>query len=150
MAQHLTIVCPHGRQIGTCRCPSPIKAVDVTDQCPFDCESTPEASTAETFEGGTGEIKTRDVSDFDRLTPRDALLEDLEEAWEDLNLVLARSENTELFGPLEEVLSGLMALAQVRLPSVDPKTRDGGRGTRLEGLSGRFSTHWGSVHRGED
>lgn len=149
MAQHLTIVCPHGRQIGTCRCPAPLKAVEVSEECPFDCAQASEASTVETFEDGAGEILNRDVTDFDRLTPREALLEDLEDAWVDLNRVLARSENTELFGPLEAVLNGLTALAQVRLPSVDPGTREGGRGTRREGLSGRFSEHWGTVPNGD-
>jgi len=156
MAQHLTIVCPHGRQIGTCRCPSPIKAVEVSTDCPFDCEAVPaesqssEPQKAQEEEDRPAEVLRRDVSNLHRMSPREALLEDLEDAWEDLNLVLARSENTELFGPLEEVLNGLTALAQVRLPAVDPGTRSGGRGTRREGLSGRFSEHWGTTQSNKD
>lgn len=38
MNDHETIVCEHGTQISTCRCPADNKIIMVTPNCPYGCE----------------------------------------------------------------------------------------------------------------
>jgi len=144
MAQHLTIVCPHGKQIGTCRCPAPIKAVEVSEDCPFGCEVA--TSDAQSVEGAVSEGS----ANLPGVDPRDARsrekrIEDLMESWSWLNRYLGSTEDAAFMGPLEAVLDELSALAGVRLPAIDPRSRAEIRGTTQDALRGRYRDQWSTV-----
>lgn len=127
MAKHTTTVCPHGRQIRTCECPSPLKAVVIQGVCPLDCIERPES------EPSLG------LPVEERAKSRSELLEGLKSDWILLNDYLATSEDTEIFEPLEQVLDTLCELAGIRLDSIDPQTRKAVDGRIEEALRGGYA-----------
>lgn len=127
MAKHTTTVCPHGRQIRTCECPSHLKAVLIQAVCPLDCIEPSEAEPP------------FDFPDEDHAKSRSELLEGLKSDWILLNDYLATSEEIEIFEPLERVLDALCELAELRLDGIDPKTRNFVDGRIEEALRGGYA-----------
>jgi len=141
MVQHITVFCPHGKQISTCECPSPLKAVVVRPVCSLDCidprsggsEASESPSTQQATAIGSAEPRT------DRPRSRIAALQALKSDWILLNEYLATSEDTEIFEPLELVLNSLCELAAIRLDSVDPRTRITAEGRVEDALRGSYA-----------